>query len=38
MDPKLYTEEDLQIARDEGYDEGYEVGYDAGYDAGRDEE
>ena len=33
----IYTEEDLDNARQSGYDEGYEVGYDEGYDIGHDE-
>lgn len=37
----IYTEEDVDDARqsgyDDGYDEGYEIGYDEGYDVGYDE-
>ena len=33
----IYTEEDLDNARQSGYDEGYEIGYDEGYDIGYDE-
>lgn len=33
----IYTESDIEEARDSGYDEGYETGYDEGYDLGYDE-
>lgn len=31
----VYTEEDLDDARQSGYDEGYDVGYEEGYNEGR---
>lgn len=33
----IYTEDDIDDARQSGYDEGYEIGYDEGHDEGYNE-